>query len=641
MRRGGVGGGAATANQYIGFNVPTEVSVKARVELLSTSATINYGFGSFSGLEWQWNLDGGTWHRDDISYAFTWDIILGKIISLVGLLGGDTNTVTQAIEYMDMVVNVGDLVSTLAGLHSDYKALSVFESNFTASEGYHHYGFGVRANAAGALTGSAFSMLFGQVQKVTLTISDGLGGTPDLVVSDLRVVEGTLKRGETCTLEVSLCNMGDGSAFNDECTVTVMEPGGADYVTYNGGTGRVGGPSYVQAHETKPLQISYKFDKKGYYAFFVKADEQSHVDESDETNNWIDKNFYVTGLPPNKPTKPTFPDAPANRAFYLNNTYTFSTSTTDPDGDEMRYDFWIRNSLGTVNRSVSGWVATPSVSFGPIEQYSGAIYYVKVRAIDSDGLASPWSDEESFTIKTNQQPQSLAISGPATGNTVGTLSYTASCVDREHDHVYLRFDWGDGSPVTDWFNAGTSAASLSLPHNYVSAGNYSVQVEAQDQVSTNGPAKVSYSVTITTYVPPADSIVVTTSIGGMSFTVNGPGGPINGTTDANGYWSTGAGVGTYTIDFGSKSGYTTPSYPAQVLSAFGSIRFNGNYVHQLGTIYVDTNVSHNSQVVGSGAASGDWHSVWGDVVDVLQCVGGRLDDLVSAGDWLLSAEHAR
>jgi len=602
-----VGGASATANQYIGFNVPADVSVNAKIELMATRTNYNFAHASFSGFQWQWKLDDGDFHSHELGNPFSWDVILWKIINLVGLLGGNANTVTQAIAYMSLVTNAGDLALYLAGMGDDTELL-ILDCSFTAKKGYHTFGVGVRSNATAAFTGSSTAIMFGQIQKITLKITDGNGGTPDMVISDIQVTEGELKRGEKCKIKITLCNMGNGSAFNDNCKLSILEPGADETVPYDGANGRVGGSAYIKAVTTKEHVLSYTFNKKGYYSLFAIADDLAYVDESDEGNNWMEKMFYVKGFKPNKPGKPTFPDAPSDRGFYLNNSYTVNTTASDPDGDTLQYQFWRKSDLDPTWQPLSGWVDTPGITIGPFTDYSSSTFYVKVQAVDSDGLRSEFSEEQSFFLHTNQAPQNLTISGPTTGDTIQLLPYTVNCTDREHDGVFYRFDWGDGSDKTKWYYAGSSSTSLSLSHNYSQSGKYNIQVEAKD--SNENVVTTSYSVTITNYVSGQDSIVVTTNFPGIGFDITGPN-ELSGTTDSYGVWTSQALPGTYSIAFDGLPGYLTPTPPSQSLSAFGSINFNGTYIHGDGDIYIYSNVYLDGRVLGSGAASGRNHTIFG------------------------------
>jgi len=93
--------------------------------------------------------------------------------------------------------------------------------------------------------------------------------------------------------------------------------------------------------------------------------------------------------PPNKPNKPT-----GETSGKLNTPYTYSTSTTDPDGDQVYYQWdWGDGSTsswlgpynsGTIINTTHTWTVKSSS--------------VKVKAKDSSGAESPWSDPLPITM---------------------------------------------------------------------------------------------------------------------------------------------------------------------------------------------------------------------------------------------------
>ena len=90
---------------------------------------------------------------------------------------------------------------------------------------------------------------------------------------------------------------------------------------------------------------------------------------------------------PNKPAKPTGPsDGEPNTE------YTFTTSTTDPDGDTLAY-MW---DWGDGNFTIEGSTS---------ESYTWAsedVFKIRVMAIDEHGGESDWSDPLSFSTPKNK-----------------------------------------------------------------------------------------------------------------------------------------------------------------------------------------------------------------------------------------------
>jgi len=93
--------------------------------------------------------------------------------------------------------------------------------------------------------------------------------------------------------------------------------------------------------------------------------------------------------PPDKPSKPSGPTSGKT-----GNSYTYSTSTTDPDGDSVSYKWdW--------HDETSGWIgSTASHTWD-----SSGTYLVKVKAKDTHDAESEWSDPLQITVKKSKNKQ--------------------------------------------------------------------------------------------------------------------------------------------------------------------------------------------------------------------------------------------
>ena len=173
-------------------------------------------------------------------------------------------------------------------------------------------------------------------------------------------------------------------------------------------------------------------------------------------------------------------------------------------------------------------------------------------------------------VSSNMSGATFYLSGPGNYSGSGT-SYLFSNIPTGTYYIYYGAINGYQAP------AG---------HNiYVTAGNTS-------QESGN-------------YINASCTINVSTNNSNATFSINGP----NSYSGSGTYWSqSNVPVGTYTIDYGSINGYTTPSSQTSTVYAYGSISFSGNY-SGLGTINVNTNnsnatfsISGPSNYSGSGTS---------------------------------------
>ena len=99
---------------------------------------------------------------------------------------------------------------------------------------------------------------------------------------------------------------------------------------------------------------------------------------------------YASSGAPNKPSQPSGPSSGDSGV-----TYTYCTSTTDPDGDQVYY--WFDWGDG-VN---SGWLGPSNSGVTKCADHSwneNGIYEIKVKAKDIDDIESPWSYSLVVTI---------------------------------------------------------------------------------------------------------------------------------------------------------------------------------------------------------------------------------------------------
>ena len=126
-------------------------------------------------------------------------------------------------------------------------------------------------------------------------------------------------------------------------------------------------------------QVGVQADTSGYWKVTVAA--------------WSGFGFYSLEIdlnnPPNTPSKPS-----GSISGETGTSYTYSTSTTDPDGDNISYECHWRDGSYTQNSPLpSGSTVYVSNTW-----YSPGTYYVKVRAKDVYGAWSDYSSSLTVTI---------------------------------------------------------------------------------------------------------------------------------------------------------------------------------------------------------------------------------------------------
>ena len=117
------------------------------------------------------------------------------------------------------------------------------------------------------------------------------------------------------------------------------------------------------------------------YYFAVTA-----YNEADYESDYSEELSYTVGSTNSSPTTPTAPNSPASG--YIDTSYSFNTSASDPDDDPLEYEFdWgdgTTASWGAASRSHT-WS-------------SAGTYCIKARAKDSHGALSGWSNCHNIAI---------------------------------------------------------------------------------------------------------------------------------------------------------------------------------------------------------------------------------------------------
>jgi hypothetical protein len=178
----------------------------------------------------------------------------------------------------------------------------------------------------------------------------------------------------------------------------------------------------------------------------------------------------------NPPSQPDIPSGPNRGA--INREYTFSTRTTDPDGDQIYYkwDWSDGQSSDWLGPYASGLTVQASHTWTQLGTYE-----IKVKAKDVNEATSDWSEPLNISIVNNNPPNTPTIDGPASGTPGVAYLYTFSTTDPDGDIVYYFVDWGDGT-TSGWLGPHQSGVQASASHSWSQQGTYVIKVKAKDIV---------------------------------------------------------------------------------------------------------------------------------------------------------------
>ncbi|RLF33035.1 MAG: hypothetical protein DRM98_02910 [Thermoplasmata archaeon] len=254
---------------------------------------------------------------------------------------------------------------------------------------------------------------------------------------------------------------------------------GVDYTKYRQGYDGEGGEWKVYTGPFIPINENiffYSRDKVG--------NQETLVHLYVEIVNSIDNK------PPNTPGKPS-----GQNHGNTETSYTYTTSTIDPEGNKIKYYFSWGDGTGEWTEYVS---SGNTISLSHIWIQPG-MYQVKVKAQDTNGAESAWSQplEVHITNEDNLPPDKpVKPSGPISGRANIEYSYMITTKDPEGDRLYYLVDWGDGT-TSGWVGPYSSGGIINVKHTWINKGVYQVRAKARDyygaESSWSEPLTVSMS----------------------------------------------------------------------------------------------------------------------------------------------------
>jgi hypothetical protein len=174
------------------------------------------------------------------------------------------------------------------------------------------------------------------------------------------------------------------------------------------------------------------------------------------------------------PQTPSTPQGPTSG--YTDITYTYTTSSTDQDGDQIYYNWsfmdhysgWLGPYTSGASASVNATWTTPGVK------------QIRVKARDSVGLESTWSSFLVITITVHAPNKPSTPTGPITGTMNVEYTYSTSTTDPHGDQVMYGWDWNGDNIVEEWTSLYNSNTTIQTSHSWNSPGTYAVKVKAKD-----------------------------------------------------------------------------------------------------------------------------------------------------------------
>lgn len=184
-----------------------------------------------------------------------------------------------------------------------------------------------------------------------------------------------------------------------------------------------------------------------------------------------DENLKVKDNPPLIPSKIIGPNI-----VDLNTSYSFSTSTFEPDGDDVYYQFdW---GDGTISDWIGPFDYDSSITANHSWIQRGDYYYeIKSRAKDEFDLESDWSEPLIIQIS-SEPPSPPVIQGPINGTSGSTYEYYFSSIDPENDAINYYIYWGHDTGVE--LGPYESGEEIKVLHKFPEKKTYTIRARAID-----------------------------------------------------------------------------------------------------------------------------------------------------------------
>lgn len=146
------------------------------------------------------------------------------------------------------------------------------------------------------------------------------------------------------------------------------------------------------------------------------------------------------------------------------------------------------------------------------------------------------------TSLNNRPDTPSAPTGPSSGDSGVSYSFSTTATDPDGDQISFQFDWGDGIQ-SNWSTLVDSGSSVTMSHSWSDKGSYYVRVRAKDSYGGTSDWSSGHSIVITTPVLEVDPLSLsfgdmeTGSTKTMTLQVYNSGdGTLSGTISADSNW---------------------------------------------------------------------------------------------------------
>jgi hypothetical protein len=224
---------------------------------------------------------------------------------------------------------------------------------------------------------------------------------------------------------------------------------------------------------------------------FIYAESHDNQPENPQYDDYPENIGTMLSLWPGStpPETPSAPDGPKERIQYEE--ATFSSSTTEPDGESIYYmfDWGNGNKSEWVGPYASGQPGEASYSWLELGEYE-----IKVVAKDINGVQSNWSAPSNITIVENDKPEKPIIKGPKISIIGKKMDFTIVATDPNNHDLYYFIYWGDQT-FDFWIGPFASGEKATFNHTFNKSGSFIITARARDVLSGESP-QAQYKINI-------------------------------------------------------------------------------------------------------------------------------------------------
>jgi aminopeptidase YwaD len=254
--------------------------------------------------------------------------------------------------------------------------------------------------------------------------------------------------------------------YNDYIQLTLHSsttpPGGSDHESF-----------WIQGYDAI---FYFEYTMTPYY--HTSQDTMAHINASYAVKNirLAIATLAELAVASYKSNPPKTPALTGPTYCVINVDYSYTFSTTDPDGDDIFYyiDWGDGSNSGWLGPFSSGQTGTAVKSWT-----LAGTYNAKAKAKDINGVQSEWSDSLVVTVVTDRPPSTPTITGPDQGKPGTPYLFTFTSVDPDGDPVFYWVEWGDNT-TSGWVGPFSSGSTAAISHTYDNKGTFTVRAKAKD-----------------------------------------------------------------------------------------------------------------------------------------------------------------